>query len=113
MDRVRQTGLWALAVLAATLSYAALADSNFDGSWATTVTCENARGGLGYEYDFVSTITDGVLHGLHGTLGEPEYLQIDGKVEPDGTGKLHVRGIVGSREVTPWPRGTSRNRIRI
>jgi hypothetical protein len=107
MSFLRFVGLAALTIIAASLN-AALADSSFDGSWATTVTCENARGGLGYAYDFVSTIKDGTLHGTHGTAGEPGYLQIDGKIEPDGSGKLRARGIIGSREYTPGrdtPRG--------
>lgn len=108
MDRIWRIGFLVLTIVTPCLS-SALADTNFDGSWATTVTCENARGGLGYSYDFTSTIKDGVLNGVHGTVGEPGYLQIGGKIEPDGTGKLRARGIVGSREYVPGretPRGT-------
>ena len=39
----------------------------FDGKWLTTVSCPAARDALGFSYQLVSTVKDGVLHGLHGT----------------------------------------------
>src|ERR1700739_709618 len=42
----------------------------FDGTWQTTVSCEGARDALGYSFRFTSTVTHGVLHGLHGTAGQ-------------------------------------------
>ena len=81
----------------------------FDGSWLTTVSCAAVRDALGYSFRFVSTVNDGVLHGLHGTLGEPGSLQIDGTIGPDGTGKLYASGRTGSKEFVPGrdtPRGT-------
>ena len=41
----------------------------FDGMWQTTVSCPAARDALGYSFRFVSTVKDGVFHGLHGTAG--------------------------------------------
>jgi len=70
----------------------------FDGKWLTTVSCPNARGALGYSYQFMSTVTDGVLHGLHGTEGAPGSLQIDGTIPPDGNGSLYAKGRTGSKE---------------
>jgi hypothetical protein len=81
----------------------------FDGMWQTTVSCAAARDALGYSFRFISTIRDGVLHGLHGTAGQPSSLQIDGTIEADGTGKLYARGFTGSKEFVPGrdtPRGT-------
>lgn len=81
----------------------------FDGMWQTTVSCAAARDALGYSYRFVSTVKDGVFHGLHGTAGQPSSLQIDGKIGADGVGKLYAKGRTGSKEYVPGldtPRGT-------
>jgi len=73
----------------------------FDGSWQTTVSCAAARDALGYSFRFVSTVKDGVLHGLHGNAGAPGSLQIDGTIGPDGTGKLYATGRTDSKEFVP------------
>jgi hypothetical protein len=81
----------------------------FDGKWLTTVSCPNVRDALGFSFQFVSTVKDGVLHGLHGTEGEPGSLQIDGTIPPDGNASLYAKGRTGSKEYVPGrdtPRGT-------
>ena len=81
----------------------------FDGIWQTTVSCAVARDALGYSFRFISTVKEGILHGLHATAGQPSSLQIDGTIEADGTGKLYARGFAGSKEFVPGrdtPRGT-------
>ena len=104
------TGL--LAALALTLlpSVAAAAGGqHFDGQWQTTVSCLDSRGGLGYSYRFLGVVKDGVYHGLHGNLGQPGSLQVDGPIAADGTGKLYAQGLTGSKEFVPGtdtPRGT-------
>ena len=78
------------------------ADANrFDGSWQTTVSCSAARDALGYSFRFDSVVQHGVLHGLHGIAGQPSSLQIDGTIEPDGTGKLYAKGFTNSKEFVP------------
>jgi hypothetical protein len=84
-------------------------NQRFDGMWQTTVSCAAARDALGYSFRFVSTVKDGVFHGLHGAAGEPGSLQIDGKIGADGVGKLYANGRTGSKEYVPGrdtPRGT-------
>jgi hypothetical protein len=86
-----------------------LAGENFDGQWTTTVSCEAARGALGYSYRFVSEVKDDKLRGLHGTEGEPSSLLIEGKIGDDGSAKLYATGRTGSKEYVPGrdtPRGT-------
>jgi len=81
----------------------------FDGKWLTTVSCPNVRDALGFSFQFVSTVKDGVFHGLHGTEGEPGSLQIDGTIPPDGNASLYAKGRTGSKEYVPGrdtPRGT-------
>ena len=95
-------------VLAPALACAA-DTQKFDGDWQTTVSCSAARDALGYSFRFVSTVKDGVLHGLQGTAGEPSSLQIDGKIASDGNASLYAKGRVGSKEFVPGrvtPRGT-------
>jgi hypothetical protein len=81
----------------------------FDGMWQTTVSCAAARDALGYSFRFVSTVKNGVLQGVHGTVGQPSSLQIDGKIGSDGAARLYATGRTGSKEFVPGtdtPRGT-------
>lgn len=81
----------------------------FDGKWQTTVSCANYRGGLGFSYQFDSTVKDGAFHGIHGTEGQPGSLIIDGTIQPDGKASLYAKGRTGSPQYVPGndtPRGT-------
>src|SRR5579871_810428 len=85
----------------ATLSLASLsvADEHpFDGTWETTVSCENAAGALGYSYRFDSIVKDDVLHGDKGDKGKPGWFQLDGKIAPGGTARFYADGLVGASE---------------
>ncbi len=98
-----------LVLLPASASLAQNARSSFDGDWLTTVSCANYRDALGYSYQFVSTVKDGALHGVHGTEGQPSSLVIDGTIAPDGKASLYAKGRTGSKEYVPGrdtPRGT-------
>ena len=93
------TGILPLLLVA---GVALAADNNrFDGSWQTTVSCSAARDALGYSFRFDSVVQHGMLHGLHGVAGQPSSLQIDGTIEPDGTGKLYAKGFTNSKEFVP------------
>ncbi len=85
------------------LSNALLANDaqKFDGQWLTTVSCANYRDALGFSYQFVSMVKDGVFHGVHGTEGEPGSLVIDGKIPDDGKASLYAKGRTGSKEYVP------------
>ncbi len=99
----------ALALLLLAAVSGASDTQSFDGKWLTTVTCPNFRDALGFSYQFVSTVKDGVLQGLHGTEGQPGSLQIDGTIPPDGHASLFAKGRTGSKEFVPGrdtPRGT-------
>lgn len=81
----------------------------FDGKWLTTVSCANYHDALGYSYQFVSTVKDGVLHGMHGTEGQPGSLIIDGTIASDGKAPLYAKGRTGSPQYVPGndtPKGT-------
>ncbi len=87
--------------LALLLSTGTAAAQGFDGAWQTTLSCENARGALGYSVRFTSLVRAGVLHGEHGRPGEPASLSIDGPVAADGTARLYVSGRTGSPDFVP------------
>jgi len=71
------------------------AAARFDGTWQTTLSCQNASGALGYAFRFDSVVKGGVLHGEKGRAGEPGWLALDGPIEIDGSAKLFVDGLVG------------------
>jgi class 3 adenylate cyclase len=69
---------------------------NFDGTWQTTWTCANVGQSLGYTFEFRGQIKDGTYHGLHGTKGQPGSLELEGKIEADGTAGFKGAVIVNS-----------------
>lgn len=86
-----------------------LADVRFDGMWQTTVSCEASRSALGYSYRFISTVKNGVIHGIRGTAGQPGVFEINGKIPDSGNTTLYGNGIVASKEFVPGletPRGS-------
>lgn len=80
----------------------------YDGTWDTVLSCSNTEGALGYSFKFPSIVKDSMLHGEKGTKGQPGWLQIQGKIQPDGTAKFYTNGLVGASEaaVGHRPAGT-------
>jgi hypothetical protein len=97
-----------LALVFLSRAQAANEAARFDGVWNTTVSCSNTAGALGYSFQFLSTVKDGVLHGEKGAQGKPGWLQLDGNIRPDGTAKIYAKGLVGAQEyaVGQRPAGT-------
>ena len=85
------------------------AKRQFDGAWDTILSCTNSNGALGYSFEFVSTVKDGVLHGEKGDKGKPGWLQLDGEILQDGAANLYVQGLVGAAPfaVGQRPAGTA------
>ncbi len=99
----------ALIIFAAPLLLgAADTDRAFDGDWDTILSCENASGALGYSFRFPSTVKEGALHGEKGTKGKPGWLQLDGRIDSDGSAKIYADGLVGAADaaVGHRPAGT-------
>jgi hypothetical protein len=88
---------------------AAAADPRFDGVWDTVLSCANSNGALGYVFDFPATVKDGVLHGEKGVKGQPGWLQLDGKIDDDGSASILATGLVGAAPfaVGQRPAGTA------
>lgn len=105
---IRGVPLLIAILLAVVASVAAAEDQKFDGTWDTVLSCENAAGALGYSYKFPSVVKDGTLHGEKGKKGKPGFLQLDGKILPDGSAKFYADGLVGAAEaaVGRRPKGT-------
>ena len=77
-------------------AYADADPDRFDGLWDTVLSCTNSNGALGYSFRFPATIRHGVLHAEKGDQGKPGWLQVDGKVLPDGSADLYASGLVGA-----------------
>jgi hypothetical protein len=69
--------------------------ARFDGVWTTVVACAATDGAVPYSYEFSSTVKDSVLHGEHGIKGAPGWLQLDGRIMPDGSAAISAHGLVG------------------
>jgi hypothetical protein len=71
--------------------------ARFDGTWSVTLVCQDhadaTSKALGYTFHFLAQVKNGVLHGEHGTKGVPAWLEIDGKIQPNGAADLHANGI--------------------
>ncbi len=79
----------------------------FDGSWLTTWSCTNYGKFPGYSYQFPGQVKDGAYHGQHGRPSDPGGLEIDGRIEADGSAGFYGKGVVGSAVVAlGMPRGT-------
>jgi hypothetical protein len=99
---------WCVFFLAAAAAGAAEPQGRFDGIWATSIACAPAAGALPYRYEFESTVKNGVLHGEHGIKDTPGWLELDGRILPDGTALLAAHGLVGKERaaIGERPRGT-------
>ncbi len=75
--------------------------SPFDGMWSVTLTCpphnedEDAKG---YVHQFPAEVKAGVIHGTHGTEGEPGWHFLSGPIGKDGSASLTLQGIVSNAD---------------
>jgi hypothetical protein len=68
----------------------------FDGIWSTTMNCPKTALALGFTFEFVSQVNGASLHGQNGIEGQPASLQLDGKIEPDGSATIDAKGYSGT-----------------
>lgn len=109
---VRAALTFALVATAASLTvatYAGEPNRHFDGAWDTILSCPNFNGALGFSFEFISTVKDGVLHGEKGEPGKAGWLALDGSILENGSANLYVQGLVGAAPfaVGQRPAGTS------
>lgn len=108
---LRMTALAAALLAPAPIALAQNA-SPFDGKWATTVTCKVSKDPAGLIYKFTTEVKESVLVGVSGTDGTPGYLLINGKISPEGIGRIYARGKSGKEEIIAGreiPAGTEYN----
>jgi hypothetical protein len=74
-------------------------EARFDGAWKVELSCQTSSdGALGYRYEFVARVANGVLHGDRGAPGAPGssgYFALDGSIQPDGSALLVAHGLTG------------------
>jgi len=75
-----------------------IAGERFDGNWNTKLTCPAKGDTEGYSWEFVSVIQNSTLRGERGTVGQPGYFLLEGRIKEDGSAKLAGSGIVYSRK---------------
>jgi TolB-like protein len=68
----------------------------FDGTWDVTLVCpRHTDGALGYSYQFVAQVKDGVFHGQYGTTGIAPFVVLDGEINPNGSAIISANGLTG------------------
>jgi hypothetical protein len=68
----------------------------FGGRWNVTLVCPKAPdGALPWTIEFIADVKEAMLHGEHGLKGQPGWLSLDGRIQPDGVANLEARGITG------------------
>jgi hypothetical protein len=77
--------------------------TKFDGNWSVTVDIKvykNPDGSTAQPFvkRFSATVKNGVLHGETGPRGKPNWYELNGKIEADGTATLRVDEITGSQK---------------
>jgi hypothetical protein len=78
--------------------------ARFDGAWNVTVECPAHGTASGYTRRLLAQVTDGALAAQLGSVGQPGFLTLSGKIQPDGKASIDARGMVGD------PRNTA-NRL--
>jgi class 3 adenylate cyclase len=69
-------------------------DARFDGAWNVLVVCEpQGTRALGYKFDFVAQVKNGILRGERLAEGSPGWLRLQGAIQPDGSATLDARGL--------------------
>jgi hypothetical protein len=52
-------------------------------------------GALPWTIEFIADVKEAMLHGEHGLGGQPGWLSLDGRIQPDGVANLEARGMTG------------------
>ncbi len=70
--------------------------ARFDGKWNVAIVCAaTADGALGYKAGMIAQVKDGFLRGDQGVEGKPNWLRLEGQIQPDGSATLSATGLTG------------------
>ena len=68
----------------------------FDGRWGVILVCPKAPdGALPFTNEFTADVKEAMLHGEYGLAGQPNWMSLDGRIQPDGAANLEARGLTG------------------
>jgi hypothetical protein len=76
-------------------------ETQFDGTWSTTISCPDEVGGTGakgYTFQFIAEVKQGVLHAQYRTPDSPGSLTLEGKIQANGAAELNAHGRTGNPE---------------
>ncbi len=95
MKSPRYYSVLALLTSITLLAHSAHADTTFDGKWKVSMNCPTSPQGeaAAFSFDFPAIVKDNVLHGEHGTAGQPGWMQINGTIQSDGDAVLIAEGL--------------------
>jgi hypothetical protein len=75
-----------------------LAAGQFDGRWSVSLQCPaSSDGALPFAWRFEGTVRDGDMRAVHGQPGQPGYLLLSGRIDPDGNAAISAQGITGTK----------------
>jgi class 3 adenylate cyclase len=70
--------------------------ARFDGKWNVAIVCSGTSdGAVGYKAGMVAQVKDGFLRGDQGVEGQPNWLRLEGQIQPDGSAMLGATGLSG------------------
>ena len=69
--------------------------ARFDGAWNVTVQCPAHGTASGYTRRLLAKVKDGALAAQLGDVGQPGWLTLSGKIQPDGKASIDAHGMVG------------------
>ena len=69
--------------------------ARFDGAWNVTVQCPAHGSASAYTRRLLAQVKDGALAAQLGDVGQPGFLTLSGKIQPDGKASIDARGMVG------------------
>jgi hypothetical protein len=79
--------------------------SSVEETWLTTVSCDSFQGSPAVKFQITGLVKGGAFHSQRGVEGEPGWLKLDGKIQPNGTTDLYADGIIGRSGYGPKPKG--------
>ncbi|HMH77104.1 MAG TPA: caspase family protein [Candidatus Udaeobacter sp.] len=74
--------------------------ARFDGAWNVTVQCPAHGSASAYTRRLLAQVKDGALAAQLGDVGQPGFLTLSGKIQPDGKASIDARGMVGDPKNT-------------
>lgn len=72
----------------------------YDGEWDVVVACTSVGDVGSYSVVLAGVVSDGSFHAEAGTVGNPGWLMMDGRIGLDGKATIVAKGLTGSPKAT-------------